>query len=336
MRTLHKLTHTILTLAALALMSVAALAADPGNLVPIAQVSDQHTSGTVLVYNVYTSSAANPTAENTRISITNADDVNGVSVHFFFIDGSNCSVADSFLCLTANQTMTFYASDADPGITGYIIAVATDSAGIPRGAFTPGEEPRQYSDYARIMGDLQVKFASGHTANLGAEAILQTITVYAPLADTAASVSFFLPRVLAISNQPSLADGYDVRLIVNRPTGDLRTTMDSIGNIFGLTFDELENPFSWSAGPFGCFLNRSFNNTNFPRTTPRLNNVIPAGSVGWTKFWSTSGDRGILGTVIFLNQSASGYNCGRNLHKLTSTNANQTLIVPVFPANCPF
>jgi hypothetical protein len=317
-------------------MSVAALAADPG-IPDFVQVNDQKV-GTVLVYNVYTSSAANPTAENTRISVTNADDVNGVSVHFFFIDGSNCSVADSFLCLTANQTMTFYASDADPGITGYIIAVATDSAGIPRGAHTPPVDDgvRFYSDPARIMGDLQVKFASGHIANLGAEALLITDSTYAPLADTAATVNFFLPRVLAISNQPSLADGYDIRLIVNRPTGDLRTTMDSIGNIFGLTFDELENPFSWSAGPFGCFLNRSFNNTNFPRTTPRLNNVIPAGSVGWTKFWSTSGDRGILGTVIFLNQSASGYNSGRNLHKLTATVAGQNLIVPVFPANCPF
>lgn len=327
MRTLHKLTHTILTLAALVVMSAFALAADPGTPYDATWLPSDQMAGNVLVYNIYTSSLANPTAENTRISITNADDQNGVSVHFFFIDGSNCSVADSFVCLTPNQTMTFFAADADPGVTGYIIAVATNANGVPRPAF--GLEGG-----ARLIGDEQVRFANGLSANLGAEALWGVLAAVNPNGDLAAELGLFLPRVLAISNQPSLADGYDIRLIVNRISGDMRVAADSIGSIFGLTFDELENPYSWTSSA-GCQLNRSLNNTTFPRTTPRINSIIPAGSVGWTKFWSTSGDRGILGAVLFGSTSPSNFTGGRNLHKLTFAGP-QTLIVPVFPSNCGF
>ena len=38
---------------------------------------------------------------------------------------------DSYICLTANQTASFLASDIDPGTVGYILAIATDGDGIP-------------------------------------------------------------------------------------------------------------------------------------------------------------------------------------------------------------
>jgi len=41
-------------------------------------------------------------------------------VHLFFVDGATCSIADSLVCLTPNQTASFLASDIDPGTTGYI------------------------------------------------------------------------------------------------------------------------------------------------------------------------------------------------------------------------
>jgi len=49
------------------------------------------------------------------INITNTNGSQTAFVHLFFVDGSNCSVADSFVCLTANQTMTLNAADVDPG-----------------------------------------------------------------------------------------------------------------------------------------------------------------------------------------------------------------------------
>ena len=58
----------------------------------------------ILIYPVYTSSAASPSSENTRINITNANPSQPACVHMFFVDGASCSVADSYICLTPNQT----------------------------------------------------------------------------------------------------------------------------------------------------------------------------------------------------------------------------------------
>src|SRR5262249_32700594 len=119
-------------------------------------VSDQK-AGSVLFYNFYTSSSSSPNAQNSRISLTNIHPALAARVHLFFVDGSNCSVADSFVCLTPNQTTSFLASDLDPGTSGYIVAVAIDAHGCP-------------VNFNYLIGDEYVKLSSGHAANLGAEA----------------------------------------------------------------------------------------------------------------------------------------------------------------------
>ena len=77
-------------------------AADPGAAFPASAASSDQKAGSLLVYNVYTSSTINFTSQNARLSLTNTSDSLGVAVHLFFVDGATCSVADSFLCLTAN------------------------------------------------------------------------------------------------------------------------------------------------------------------------------------------------------------------------------------------
>ncbi len=344
----HKLTQLFLTMAALVVISMSALAADPGfPYIPIFP-SDQM-AGNVLIYNIYTSSSTNPGAQNTKISITNTDDTRGIAVHLFFIDGNSCSVADSFLCLTKSQTMSFSAADIDPDVTGYIIAVATDDRGIP-------------TVRGRLIGEEQVKFQSGHHANLGAEATLGLIVAANLQLNTGVLLDIALPRVLAVSHIPSRAEGNDTKLIVNRIGGDLRTSASSIGPLFGILFDENENPYSWTSTA-GCQLVRTLDNS-FPRTAPRFNSVIGAGQTGWTKFWATQNEtfdlrefglgvasipRALLGAVINYNPAstsgANAYSSGHNLHKLTFVlDINKRdrifgqapLIVPIFPNNCGF
>ncbi|MGH9850677.1 MAG: carboxypeptidase regulatory-like domain-containing protein, partial [Blastocatellia bacterium] len=136
----------------------------PGNVIPTVVPGDgasppsDQKPGSVLFYNIYSSSSANPNRENTRISMTNVDPSRAAFVHIFFVDGATCSVADAFICLTANQTVSFLASDLDPGTTGYIVAVAVDRNGCP-------------INFNYLIGDEYVKFESGHQANLGAESI---------------------------------------------------------------------------------------------------------------------------------------------------------------------
>ncbi|MGH9843643.1 MAG: hypothetical protein ACREEM_33315 [Blastocatellia bacterium] len=334
---MHKLTRAALAMFALVLMSAAALAADPGlTYPPTSEVSDQK-AGSLLVYNFYTSGATSGNAENTRINITNTSSSSSAQVHLFFV-ASNCQVADSFICLTPNQTASFLTSDLDPGVSGYIVAIASDRDGCP-------------SIFNFLIGDEYVKLASGHSANLGAEAFAALATKTdncgsaATLAfsgataiaveDTTTAATYNrVPRVLAASSIPSRADGNDTLVVINRIGGNLATGAATLSTLFGLLYDDAESVFSFSVAG-GCQLRGSLSNT-FPRTTPRFESLIPAGRSGWFKIWSTS-DIGILGAVINANAtsgaSAGAFTGGRNLHKLTLS-AAASYVIPIFPPSC--
>jgi uncharacterized repeat protein (TIGR01451 family) len=304
---------------------------DPGLPDPAASgISDQR-AGSVLIFNFYTSSLTNPAMENTRFHLTNISAKETAVVHLFFVDGNSCSVADSIICLTPNQTTVLFASDIDPGVTGYLIAVAVDEV---------TGQPRAFNC---LIGDEYVKLSSGHAANLGAEAI--PALMFNPAgpftgADTA-ELRFdgmnyaMLPRVLALDSLASQADGNQTLLIVNRIGGDLRSNARDLGSMFGLVYDQLENPFSFQFSG-ACQFRSFFNNTTFPRSSPRLNTIIPAGTTGWVKF-RTIADTAILGAAINFNPSAqsnqSAFNQGHNMHKLTLTNT-ASLTVPVFTPAC--
>jgi len=333
MRTSHYFASSCLSLTIILMAAAAGLAADPGIRFPSDDpvVNDQR-PGSVLVYNLYSSSAANPNAENTRINITNTSDRLGVVLHVFFIDGSTCGQADLAVCLTANQTTSFLASDIDPGVTGYIIAVAVDrTTGCP-------------VSFNRLIGDALIKLASGHAANLAAEGIAavppdgtlmscdgtsSTATLTFSGAPTAYSA---LPRVLAIDNLPSALDGNSTLLVVNNLTGDLVNGINTVGSVFGILYDDLEHAQSFSFPQRGCQLKGIISDT-FPRTTPRFKVVVPNGHTGWMKIWSGNGNIPLLGAVINFNPTtatnAAAFSQGHNLHKLTLAGPS-TLIVPVF------
>ncbi|MCG3159818.1 MAG: hypothetical protein JMDDDDMK_00838 [Acidobacteria bacterium] len=333
MRTSHKLAQTMLALFTLLIMASAAFAADPGLAYPAtSEVSDQK-PGSVLFYNYYTSGATSGATQNTRINITNTNSATSVFVHLFFVAASNCSVADSYICLTGNQTASFLASDVDPGISGYIVAVASDGAlGCP-------------ASFNFLVGDEYIKTTTGHTANLAAESfsalyrgVLETCN---ETSSTAAlqfdGVSYNrVPRVLALSNIPSRADGNDTLIIVNRFGGNLAIGANTIGNLFGLLYDDAENAFSFSVNSSACQLVGSISST-FPRTVPRVETIIPSGRSGWGKIYSVTSDVGLLGAMINRNEnaeaSANAFNGGHNLHKLTLSSSN-TYTIPIFPPNC--
>jgi hypothetical protein len=291
-------------------------------------VSDQK-AGSVLIYNVYTSGVTNGVAQNTRIAVTNTNQTLPILVHLFFVDGSTCSIADNYLCLTPNQTSSFLASDLDPGTTGYIVAVASDTKGCP-------------VDFNFLVGDEYEKFQTGHAANLGAEAV-SALAGGLPACDansTTATLAFdgvsynLVPRVLALDSIPARADGNDTLLILNRIGGNLATGTSTLGTIFGLLYDDTESGLSFSVTG-GCQL-RSALSGSFLRTTPRFEQFIPAGRSGWMRLYSQS-DIGITGAAINFNANAGtnavAFNQGHNLHALTLTSA-ASYVIPIFPPGC--
>jgi hypothetical protein len=285
--------------------------------------------GSALVFNLYTSSASNPGSENTRINLTNTDPSRAANVHLFFVDGSGCAVADAYICLTANQTTSFLASDLDPGSTGYIIAIATDRLGCP-------------IRFNHLIGDAYLKLASGHAANLVAEAI-PAIAAAPADCDDASSIATLkfdgerygqLPRTLALDSIPSPNDNNSTLLVFNRIGGDLSTSASLLGLLTGILYDDNERGFSFSLTG-GCQLRGVLSN-NFPRTVPQITQVIPAGYSGWIKL-SMATDAAILGSAINFNPNAttsgSAFNQGHNLHKLRLT-AAASLTIPVFRPGC--
>jgi hypothetical protein len=314
----HTMTRAALSVLALIALAGAAFAGDPGTPIPPPPsiLSDQY-AGTVLVYNAYTSDASNPATADTRVNITNTNQSISVSVHLFFLRGSDCNVADSFLCLTENQTASFQMSDLDPGVSGYIIAIESNAAGVPLGRNT-------------LIGDAYVKYASGHAANLGAiAAVMGNISVSAD--QTTSNVSFQAGRVLAVDNIPSRADGNDTLLILNNVNGSLVSGLGAVGSFFGVLYNDVETPYSFSFTGTSCQFRNSINSPTPFRLSPPLSSIVPSGRTGWIRL--TANSNPVLGAAINRNTMAAGFNGGHNLHILTTTTT--TLTVPIIGSNCP-
>lgn len=334
MRTSQKFTSVVLALFAAIVMASVSLAADPGALYPPTSEASDQKAGSFLFYNVYSSGATTGNAENTRINITNTSVTSSAFVHLYFVS-STCSIADSFICLTANQTASFLASDVDPGVRGYIIAHAVDGRlGCPVA-------------FNWLIGDAYIKFATGHAANLAAVAFAALYNGLLPNCDgtaVTAAITFngtvgagynCAPAVVALDNVGSRADGNDTMIILNRVGGNLGIGAFTLGAIFGLLYDDAENTTSFTFTGNCQFLSSLSN--NFPRTTPRFETFIPAGRYGWLRFYNQTGAIGILGAAINFNpntaSNAGAFNGGHNMHHLT-LNCAMTYTVPVFPPSC--
>lgn len=308
------------------------LAQDPGiRLADSSEISDQK-AGSVLIYPIYCSLASASNMQNTRINITNTNSTRDAFIHLFLVDGATCSVSDAYTCLTANQTASFLMSDLDPGITGYLIAVAVGADGCPV----------VFND---LIGDAYVKIGAIHAANLGAIAVSAlpglTQEVACSSNSAAAQLNFNgvsynrLPRVLAADNLPDRASGNETMLILDRIGGNLFTSGARLESVFGILYDDAENAYSFSFNFNVCQV-RAILSNNFPRTTPRYGQVIGAGRSGWMKLWSVD-EAAIVGAMINFNlnhnSSPGAFNQGHNLHTLRLTSV-ATVTIPIFPPSC--
>lgn len=292
----------------------------PGNAPTAAVLPSQQKPGSLLIYNLYTSSV-NRSTQDTEISITNTNPVNPVNVHLFFIDGMTAAVSDQFVTLTQNQTLSFQASDIDPEVTGYMIAVAIDADGCPI-----------ISNY--LIGRADVRFTSGHHSSLPAIGVSGLTANQPPCTpgSITATLSFDgvrydeLPRTLTIDSLPSPANGNSSMLVVNRLGGDLADQVLKIDTINGLLFDDSEISRTFTLNGGVCQL-RGILGDNFPRTQPRYTTVIPSGRTGWMKFWAGT-DQALTGVMI--NKGAGDFSGGYNLPALTTTNT-ASLTIPVVP-----
>jgi hypothetical protein len=300
-----------------------------GSLLPTTFSGNGGRPGSVLIYPVYTSSATNLQNQNTRLSLTNLDPLRSAIVHLFFIDGDTCQVNDMFICLTANQTTQFLASDIDPGTNGFVVAVAVDGQGCP-------------TNFNYLIGDEYVKFASGHEASFGAEAVPAIAGGLPPCSGDSITatlrfdgVSYApLPRVVATSGFPSRADGNNTLLILNRIGGDLVSGNATSSAMASLVYDDAETLYSLTFNLTCQYRSSVWVST---RANPRFETAIPAGRSGWAKYYSSNADEAFIGATINFNQNSSAqagaFNEGHNLHKLSYT-ILAAYTIPILPPGC--
>jgi len=297
-----------------------------------AQTANDQKPGSLLFYNIYTSSSTNAAAVNTLISITNTATDAGIAIHFYFVDALTCQVADAILTLTSNQTATFLASEIDPDVNGYIIAVAVDDQGRP-------------TQHNFLIGSLFAKQTLGaststtHSYQLSAVAFAKLNNLAPTLSpdgtkgnlifdgDGSGSSYEQLPAEVAIDSFESPATA-DTRLIIYSPRSDLfgpdsNPFTPSTANVrlFIVYFDEAENAFSASVG-LACWLQARLT------IIRNLAIRIGAGQIGWARMVGyRNNDRiPLLGSVV----RASSFSGGHNLHHL-SLLPSYTITIPVFP-----
>ncbi len=292
-----------------------------------AQTGSDTKSGSVLFYNIYTSNPINPVASDTLITITNTSPNKDIDVHLYFVDGLTCRVADAFITLTRNQTAGFRVSDMDPGVQGYIMAVAVDRQGVPT-------QHNYLIGYLRVKQMLGPGANSTHSYQLNAISFSKINNLLPALSpdgitaqmvfDGAATGSSYeqLPAGVAINSFESPATA-DTRFIIYSPKSDFYGPSDSSGRLFIVFYDDAENPYSASVG-LVCWLQARL--TIIRNLTVR----IAAGRTGWARFLGLRDNNPIplLGSVA----QASGFTGGHNMHHL-STLPTYTITVPVFPPN---
>ncbi len=283
-----------------------------------ARVSDQK-AGSVLVFPYYTSTIGG--ASDTRLTISHTGGGTGLTyVHLFLIDGATCQQSDFFLCLTPNVSFSFKASDYDPGLTGYVIAVATNAQGVPIRNNV-------------LIGNAFVNTPQ-FTDNYGAEAFGANSEAVALVASGTARLFFDnlgydgVPNQFAVEVQSPL-DAAGQQIVTASLNGDLNASqMNGAAQVgTGLIINGNEKPtgsfVSWLTG--GCQVSGQITDTT-PRVPGGMKAVIPKGQLG-TALFNVGGAVGLL-----LTPRTATWSGIRTLHKTRIV--ARTITIPVFAPSC--
>ncbi|HMY74953.1 MAG TPA: hypothetical protein PLQ88_24255 [Blastocatellia bacterium] len=318
LHTFRRLINFAFVIATLSLLSTAAFAQNYpiGN----SHLSDMK-PGSVLFFNRYSSNPSNPQMGDTQINITNVNQNTEVDIHLFLVDGGSCSIADSFIGLTPNQTASFLVSDYDPGITGYIVAVAVNGGG-----------PTQFN---HLIGTEFIRETDGKAGYLQAVSIAKTVAGEALPDGTGVTNLIFdgkttgpggensyerLPMSLGLSTFNSQTTD-STALSIYSPSSNLITGSVNTVSIFTLLYNDVEVALS-SSFTVRCYRYETL--TALFNRGGGINRHVPAGRTGWIRM--TASGSPILGAVLGKGNVFTG---AHNLHAL-SLLSTYSITVPVF------
>jgi len=255
------------------------------DVVAYAQINFSDTRpGSVLFYNRYTSNPNNPQQGDTQINLTNVNPTESASIHLYFVDTRDCTVADYGVSLTPSQTLSFSMSDFDPGVQGYLVAVAND-----------GAIPTQFNS---LIGSAFIRENDGRQAILPALSFPKLSPGSIEANDDGTFTLKFngtdydrLPSALAITSFNSEITDSNT-LTIYSPSNNLITGSLVTTSVFTLLFDDAERSLSGSF-TFRCYKNDTL--TTIFNRGGGISKHVSAGKSGWIKL---SSSRPLLGSII--------------------------------------
>ncbi len=266
----------------------------------------------ILFFNRYTSNPANPLQGDTQFNLTNFNQSSEAFIHLYLIDGSTCGVADFGFSLTPNQTASILMSDYDPGIFGYMIAVAVGTSGKP-------------TQFNWLAGTTYIRETDGRQAVLQAIGIAKLSSGDITPVNGEYKIRFNgadyekLPSVLAVTSFDSQVVSSSSLYIYSPPTNLYFGDVTSV-NVFTLLYDDAEKSRS-SSFTINCYRGESF--LSLFNRGGGINNHVPAGRTGWMRFSASGGP--ILGSVIGRGPVFGG---GYNLHAIGLYGSHE-IVVPM-------
>lgn len=288
--------------------------------------SDQK-PGSVLFFNRFTSNASNPLREDTQLNLTNTHPTASTFVRLFLVNGSTCEVTALTLCLAAQQTLGILLSDVDPGVKGYLVALATDATGKP-------------AHFNWLIGQALLRQPAG-AATVSSALPAYTIAkrkegAVAPDGNNQAELIFDdvnydrLPAQLAFDSVPSqLNNANTTQLSLYRPLANLTGGASSTSVQITAFGQGEQSQVLNSSGTLAlaCYAESNVGSLRLAPLT--INNLILPGTTGWLAA-STNDLLPLLGAQI----SAGGFSNGGNARAL-SFSLEYRIQVPVTALTCP-
>jgi hypothetical protein len=279
-------------------------------------------AGSVLFFHRYTSSSARPAGVNTLLQIVNTNPRDSVTVRIFFV--SDCRVSDQFFSLAPNQSKTLLMSKEQPDATGYAIAMAVNSQGLP-------------TQFNWLIGSASIRTSTGHEANYNAVAVAKRSAGAVRQGESQNTVNMVfndvdfdrLPKVVAVDNiqnqDPTSGPAVLTEVTLYSPPTDLSVGFSDAITVNAIAYDSVGKPYPTTVNASCQLATRVANIWR----SPSISNIIRVNNPGWATFAATREGRAVPVLGLSLSEGTDRpLHDGRTMQALSWLDT-YTITVPV-------
>ena len=282
-------------------------------------------AGSILFFHKYTSNLQSASNVNTLLTLTNLHPTAGVAVRLSWVHG--CTLDTTFITLAGNQTRTLLASSENPNQTGYLMAMAVGTSGLP-------------IQFNWLIGSASYRDARGFEVNYNAVGVAKRTNGGVPTAADGSAQLLFnnseydrLPKQIAVDNlqnQNPQGTGGDAPVktdvVVYSPLSSLASTASQGLKINAVLNDQSGRPFPQVVNS-GCGLSNAVTGV-----WPDFNTVVTPTRQGYATFAVTDANNQTLPVLgLSLTEGVNGALHNARQMQVLSWVDSFRMTVPVVP-----